>query len=216
MGALNSVGNAAAFLFRQKPGCNVSPCSYCLGLEMWFPQHQGGKQQQRKHKLICSTSWANYLFLSSFPFLSVWCGGNTKIFLFVSKRLHSAQISLDIHFEAHSVCNHDASVLGEQFLCCFESGVRSQLGWIRWGMGRGSKLKQRGRVLIQLWFFSLPLLCSIWIHLLHHLSKEQETDCWGLVKPTWTGSLLHSHPLPLFALRHFADSPPIRATQPPF
>ena len=102
---------------------------------MWFPQHQGGKQQQRKHKLICSTSWANYLFLSSFPFLSVWCGGNTKIVLFVSKRLHSAHISLDIHFEAHSVCNHDASVLGEQFLCCFESGVRSQLGWIGWGRG---------------------------------------------------------------------------------
>ena len=120
--------NSTAFLSRQKQGCNVSPCSYCLGLEMCFPQHQGGKQQQRKHKLICSTSWANYLFLSSFPFLSVCCGGNTKIFLFVSKRLHSAHISLDIHFEAHSVCNHDAFVLGEQFLCCFESGVRSQLG----------------------------------------------------------------------------------------
>ena len=90
--------NATAFLSRQKQGCNVSPCSYCLGLEMWFPQHQGGKQQQRKHKLICSTSWANYLFLSSFPFLSVWCGGNTKIFLFVSKRLHSAHISLKFGF----------------------------------------------------------------------------------------------------------------------
>ena len=71
------------------------------------------------------------------------------------------------------------------------------------GEGRGSQLKQRGRVLIQLWFFSLPLLCSIWIHLLHHLSKEQETDCWGLVKPTWTGSLLHSHPLPLFSFKAF-------------
>ena len=215
MEAPNSVGNATAFLSRQKQGCNVSPCSYCLGLEMWFPQHQGGKQQQRKHKLICSTSWANYLFLSSFPFLSVWCGGNTKIFLFVSKRLHSAHISLNIHFEAQ--CLQSRCVCAWRTISMLLWKGRQKPVGMNWmGEGRGSKLKQRGRVLIQLWFFILPLLCTIWIHLLHHLSKEQETDCWGLVKPTWTGSLLHSHPLPLFALRHFADSSPIRATEPPF